>query len=268
MVGTIRVAIVAALVACGSDTITDPTGAGASGGSAGTGGGGTGGGAGFTIAGNAVVISDFVTPAPAGLCVAILDPTPALAGGEPAVLGSTTLDAAGAFSVSGIVGTSSVGLLISVSDCPGGTPSGALATATGIEAADYANAADGAVLDGYVALLVDAPTAGAWSAGLAAAGYTGDLAAEGSLLGMVLDPMGAPVDGGVVTGPPGTTVYYFEGNGFGSGSTGTVAAAGGLFLIPAAPIFTYGCTGGGYTYTSILAGSQPGFQVIVAFNGT
>lgn len=262
-----------ALVGCGgdakcdsaSDCVDTATGAGGTTGGGGVG-GTTGGGAGFTVAGRAALIVDPATNAPAGLCVDILDPTPALAGGLPEVLGSTTVGADGSFSVSGLVTTSSVGLLMAVADCADATvPSGGLATATGIEAVDYTGVADGTVLSGYTAFFVDGATTAAWTAGLGAAGFTGDLAAGGSLLGFVLDPMGVGVDGAVVSGPPDVDIYYAAANGF--GTTGTLGAAGGLFLIPGAPIFTYGCSGGGYEYDSILAGSQPGFQVVVAFNG-
>lgn len=240
-----------ALVACGGDDTTTPETD-------------TTAASGFTVSGRAALLLDPATAAAEGLCVDLLDPTPALAGGEPTVLGSTTVGADGSFTITDVTTTSTVGLLMAVAQCPGGTSGGVLATATGIEAGDYDGVAAGTVLDGYNAYVIDAAGAAMIEGGLAAAGYTGDLAADGSLLGFVLDPAGLPVDGAAVSGG-GAPIYYATTTGF--DTTATVAAAGALFVIPAAPIYTYGCSGGGFTYAPILAGSQPGFQVVVAFNG-
>ena len=72
-----------------------------------------------------------------------------------------------------------------------------------------------------------------------------------------------PVGGATVTGPATSTTYYFYGKGF--NTTGTVAAAGSLFIIPGAPVYSYACSAKGYTFDSVMAGSQPGYAVIVKF---
>ncbi len=253
----LRTSLILALAACGADATSDATTY-----STGTTTGTTA--AGFTVEGTAVLLLDPASPAP-NFCISVLDPTPALAGGAPTVLASAVIGADGTFSVAGIETGSTIGILMAVSDCDPLAPSGALLTATGIEAADYADAAAGTVLSGYTAFVIDDGTAATLTGGLAAAGYAGDIAVEGSLVGFVLDAANAPVDGATVGAPDDVSVFYMSATGLTSGPTS--AAAGALFIIPAAPIFTYSATATGLTFAPVLAGSQPGTQVVIAFNG-
>jgi hypothetical protein len=69
------------------------------------------------------------------------------------------------------------------------------------------------------------------------------------------------------------TVYYQDGEAsdgiYGSGSTAnttTLAEGDGIFMIPAAPIFTYTCDdGGAHTWESTLLGSLQAYAVYIRF---
>jgi hypothetical protein len=216
---------------------------------------------GFSVEGMAVNLMDGAAAAE-GLCVHAADPTPAMAGGEIEVLATSLVGADGVYAVPGIETDSAVGLLMLVADCKDeGT---VMPTATGISTDSYAGLGDGDAITDRVIYSIDATAQGMIAAGLAHAGYTGDLSVEGALVGFVFDSTGAPVDGAVVTGPKGFTTYYAAGQTF--GTAGTVAAANAMFIIPGAPIYSYSCEADGYDFDSILAGSQPGFAVIVAFD--
>ena len=88
----------------------------------------------------------------------------------------------------------------------------------------------------------------------------------------MLDGSDAPIGDATVSGPSSATVYYLNepyvspGGEVTFNTTGTVASAGSLFVIPAAPIYSYSASADGYTFsTTLLAGSQPGFAVVVRF---
>ena len=99
---------------------------------------------------------------------------------------------------------------------------------------------------------------------LAAEGYTGDLTEDGALIGNVIDAQNEPVDGAVITGHPDFPIYYASETAY--DGTATNALANSFFAIPAAPIFTYECAAEGYTFDSVLAGSQSGYAVFIDFN--
>ena len=217
---------------------------------------------GITISGTA---SNLLTgaAATAGLCVVAADPTAAVAGGELTILATSTVNADGTFSVSGVANTSAVGLLVIVEDCEGEGPT-VLPTATGIKKDDYYDLAAGATLSDRQIYSIDATSQGAFQAGLTAAGYTGDLATDGALVGFVLDSSGSPVGGATVAGPGTATTYYLNADGS-FDTDGTDASVNALFVIPAAPVFTYTASADGYTFSSVLAGSQPGYAVLIRF---
>jgi len=255
--------------------------------------------AGFSISGTA---NDFATlatggTAAAGLCVHMLDPTPALAGGAPEVLASGVVGEGGAFTVEGVYAWeysddtptpptfSQFGLLTAIQDCPDATELTVLPSATGIGTGDYAEIEDGGALTNVSAFSIDAATEANIDLSLTAAGYTGDpIAAAGTFVGFVFDDTGTPLEGATVacegTGCDGINTYYsdtdpadgmFSAVDTTTGDTtlqaATAAAAGGLFLIPGAPISNYQTAAEGYEFDSLLAGSQPGYAVFVAFYG-
>jgi len=226
---------------------------------------------GFYVEGTAV---DLMAAAPAaeGLCVYAGDPTPAIAGGEMEILtDEATVGAAGAYSVGKIDTASTVGLLMLVEDCADVTTPTVLPTATGLSSDDYATLGDGDTISDYNIYSIDAASQATIQGGLALAGYaadkglglTGNLDEDGALLGFVYDAKGNPVDAATINSAT-HPVYYFTGKGF--VTTGTIAAAGAMFVIPGGPIGNYTVTHASLTFESLLGGSQPGYAVIVSFN--
>lgn len=267
------------LTACsgGGDTGGAGDGGSTDGGSTdgGTSDGGTG-DSGITIAGTA---ADLVTGAAAaeGLCIYAADPTAAITGGELTIIASAETVAGGAYTLSNVSTSSQVGLLILAQDCGKGTIA-VMPTATGISASSYSSLADGDTLSDVTSYVVDSTLQAGIDASLAAAGYTGSIAKQGALLGFVFDTGGTPLSGVTVTGTgSGTTTYYADSDSsdglFTNASVGvnstTDATANAMFVIPAAPIWSYTADdGGAHKFASVLAGSQPGYAVVVAFYGS
>jgi len=213
------------------------------------------------IDGFAVDLLDPMTSAAEGLCVYIADPTASLSGGDLEIIGSGSVGADGAYLIEEVPPDSAVGLLVLVQDCDG-DPVTVLPTATGLSTDAYRDLVEPECsVEDKTAFSIDAATQATLQGGLALAGFTGDLAVDGSLIGFALDASGQPIDGVTVSGPEGLVVYYFTGTGFDTAS-GTVAAASAMFVIPGAEIAEYTCQAGGYTFESTFIGSQPGFALV------
>jgi len=213
-------------------------------------------------------------PAAEGLCVDLVDPSPVVTGsGPPIVLDTVTVGAGGAFAFADVTTDSIVGLLMSVKDCdaPGTT---VYTTATGIQVAELATGED---LTDRTAFSIDNAMLAGLAASATAAGYAGDLAADGFMFGFVFDNAGAPVAGATVTCDNGCGPTFYldadpaEGGLFASGSpptlnSSTIAAAGAAWLIPAGPVGRYIADDGGtHTFAEQLNGSTPGSATATAF---
>lgn len=229
--------------------------------------------AGFSIEATAI---DASTQAPAteGLCVDLLDPSPALLGEDPELLMSTTVGANGAILFEGVETESTLGLLVSVKDCDT-LNSVTFTSATGIPYPAIENLGDGDVLANQTAFVIPMTMLDGMQASAAAVGYTGDLETEGMLFGFTFDSTGTPVAGATVTcGTCGPT-YYLDGDSsdglFSTGTTvnaATDATGGAGFIIPAGPVGQYTAEDGGtHTWETQLNGSNPGAAAITAFFG-
>lgn len=217
--------------------------------------------AGFDIVGTAANLLTGM-PAEEGLCIHASDPTAAITGGEIEILASAVIGKNGSYLVENVSTTSMLGILMLVEDCD--QTGSEMPTATGIALSSYSGLGEGDELSGIVSFTIDADSLSFVSASLAAEGYTGDLTEDGALVGFVLDAQGVPVDDAVVTGHKDFPVYYLSETGFDGTSTSVLANS--LFAVPAAPIFTYECEAEGYVFDSILAGSQTGYAVVIAFD--
>lgn len=128
----------------------------------------------------------------------------------------------------------------------------------------YAGVDTGDELAGLRAYSVSATYADALDVGLVAVGYGGgSLWNVGGLMGSVVDASLAPLDGGTVT--EANPNYYPDldaSDGLlattGVTNPSTTAAAGALYLIPAAPIAAYDAFAPGYTFDTATVGSQSG----------
>jgi hypothetical protein len=216
---------------------------------------------------------DVATQAPAaeGLCVDLLDPSPALTGGLPVLVLDTTVGVGGAVLFEDVVTTSTLGLLMSVKDC-GTANTTVFTSATGISFATIDGLGEGDVVTGQIAFSITMDFLAGLQASAAAVGYTGDLATEGMMHGFVLDNVGTPISGATVSCLGCGTTYYMDADpGDGLYSTGytpnaaTDATAGASWTIPAGPIASYEADdGGAHTFEPQLNGSNPGSATITA----
>ena len=227
---------------------------------------------GFTVSGTLIDLSIGAPLSGTGLSVAVADPTPALAGGEMEILATGTVDAAGAFSVPGVVTTSSVGLFVVV------TGSGVMNSAAGVSSAAYAGLGDGDVLSGVSAYVVTSTLATGVNGSIAAVGGSHDIVTEGALFGFVFDVTGTPVAGAQAgCSGCGTPDFYYADHDptdglFSTGmsaNTGTDPLANAMFVVPGAPIASYFADDGGtHDFVSQLGGSLPGFAAFISINAT
>ena len=230
---------------------------------------------GFSIEGTAVDLALSV-PSAEGLCVNVSDPTPAIAGGEPLVLAETTTAADGTYTLEDITTTSSLGLLVGVSDCPEATARTGMPTATGIAASSYSSLGDGDNLPGQTSYSINAELEAGVDGSLTAAGYTGDpIGTAGTFVGFVFDADGYPLaDATVECTSDETVLTYYQDTDpndglfttMGAVNTGTDATASSLFWIPGAPIGNYEADHATSTFESQLGGSSAGTAVLIAFD--
>ncbi len=262
----------AALVACGGKGGNDSTVTGS--GAPGTGGTGTGTGTGGTTSAGwtlSATVIDFGTQQPAaeGLCVEALDPSPALTGGDPALVASATVGAAGAVEIAGITVRPSLGMLISVKDC-GAENTTVFTSANGLAYAKFRDLGEGAVLSGETLYAIDLPYLATLQADAEAVGYTGDLLTDGMMFPMVADNTGAPVAGATVTCDACAPTLYIDGNGgdglfaeAGVPNAATTVEGHGAGVIPAGPVAQYITEdGGAHTWEVMLFGSSPGSALV------
>ncbi|MBA2319968.1 MAG: carboxypeptidase regulatory-like domain-containing protein [Deltaproteobacteria bacterium] len=237
--------------------------------------------AGINVAGTAtdlqtgqpVVRADTALPA---LCVAAIDPSPAVVNGDPEDLVTSTLCDDGTYVLAGIEEIPSIGLMVGIYDCAATDDEATvMRTVTGVASDDFEGFGPGDTLEGVTAWSISSAFLAEMQADLESS--TPDLRTEGFLSGFVTDANGAPVDGATVTcGNCDTTPTYYldaapEDGLFGDGTTfnaSTEADARAFFLIPAANITTYEADdGGAHTWDGALFGSLAGYGVFIQFDG-
>jgi hypothetical protein len=230
---------------------------------------------GFDIQATALDVSTNA-PATEGLCVDLIDPGPALTGGAPIVMMSSTVGAGGAILFEDVPSQSTVGLLVSVKDC-GTLNETTYTSATGIQQTDLDGLGDGDVLDGVVAFVIPMPLLVGLQQSAELVGYTGDLETEGLMFGFTLNGgTVAPIGGATVSCASCGPTYYLDadptdgllGSATSGANTATDAAAGAAWMIPAGPIGLYNADdGGAHTWTEQLNGSNPGSATCTAIFG-
>jgi hypothetical protein len=227
---------------------------------------------GFSVSGT---IQDYNTNEVAngtGLCVSVVDPTGAIAGGKYEVLASTTANKDGTFTVNGIETASAFGILMLVTACDGDTTN-VMYSASGIASSSYTGLGTGDSIDDRIAWVIQDGYGNTLDTDLATAGYVGDsLMTTGALIGYVDDAAGDALgDATVYCQKCGSDTYYWGvgDSTFADGAvanTETVASLGAKWLIPAAPIWTYYAAADGYDFESLLAGTMAGMAVFVSFS--
>jgi hypothetical protein len=219
---------------------------------------------------DAVVVDVLTGEVPsAALCVDLVDPSPSFLGEAPLVLASAAVGAAGGVTFGGVATESVVGLVLAVDDC--GAEQAVYPSWTTIPAEAYAGLGDGDPLSGQTAYVVSATTLAALQASAEAAGSRVDLAASGWLVGFVVDASGAPLDGATVSCAGCERTWYLDGDGddglFTAGglpNTATRAAAGGAYVVPAAPVgaFLLADDGGAHAFAPQRGGASAGVAAV------
>ena len=208
----------------------------------------------------------------AALCVSLIDPSPAVTGGEPTVLIASTLCDDGSFVLAGLQTVPAIGAMVSVQDCNDeGTVQRAV---TGVGTDKFAGKGPGDTVEGVTAWSLSSAFRDTMQADLG--DYPGDIGAEGVLSGFVTDADGNGLSGATVSCASCTDrpTYYLDdtpddglwGDGT-SFNTQTNAAGAAYFFIPAARITTYTCDdGGGHAWDGALMGSLPDYAVFITFD--
>jgi hypothetical protein len=206
-----------------------------------------------------------------GLCIDAVDPSAALEGGALNVLGSSTLDGSGNYTVDGVdVSKAPLAIFMVVHDC--GAEGTVFPSATGIAAESYSTMSAGDSLTRDV-LFVDTASAAGVNASLTGVGYAGSLAANGAIMGFVLDSDGSTRLGGATVACDGCdNVYYLDTNvaegGFFASAAGINAATEpgvGVVVIPGGPVAGYQVSHPDKTFESGLFGSIPNLIAFTAW---
>ena len=214
----------------------------------------------YTINGLAITFGPEQSPAAEGLCVEAVDPSKVLEGGEAEVVSEATVGAGGAYTLTDVPRRDQPAVVV-IRDCEGAA-STVYPTGSPVLPFDFQTITDGQVLDDVRSVSVTNTTLGAFEAGLALAGYTGDLPAEGFALGAIWDDAQQPISGAQLT-CGGCGVYYADADPsdgpFTTGGVKNTATSGpALWLIPAAPPVEYGVTAEGYTFPKVTFAAPPG----------
>ena len=231
----------------------------------------------FTVTGRVVSLADG-SPAGQGLCAEVADPSPAVSGAPPTTLGTGTVGTDSTFSIEAS-GRPAIGIVVSVSDCPGQETT-AMRTGTGILAAAYADLPAGGSTAEQVVYSIPSDFEAAIASSLLAAGYSGTLADDGVFIVSVLDHLRQPVSGArvsfICSAPPCDSepvAFYIDDDPidglFTTGATTnteTDASAGALVFIPKGPVGPYGAEDGGvHSWRPIVFGTIAGLASIAAF---
>jgi hypothetical protein len=208
-----------------------------------------------------------------GLCAAIIDPTPAVTGGESITLGGGVIGADGAFSVSDIPNEAPFGLFVSITDCEDATEATVWASLTGILAPQYQNLSNGDTLTVPAVSVSLYMLNDVLKPSLTAVGETKDIETLGAMIGWVNDASGTGVTGATVSCTGCGSFYYADTDAedglFSTGmevNAATSAVAGGMFLLPEPITAQYAAEAdNGMEWEPFLFGGSPGVATFAAF---
>jgi hypothetical protein len=222
----------------------------------------------ITINGTAVDLASQV-PAAEGLCAAIIDPTPAVTGGDAITVVETTVGAGGAFTAEKIPTTPPFGMFAQVGDCEGAEAT-VWTSLTGMLAPQYQNLNDGDSLD-VTAFSISLEMLAGIEASLDAVGEDRSAQEAGAMVGWVFDSAGNPIAGATVScGDDCGPFYYFDqdsADGLFStaGAANAATDASGMLIMLDPPTANYAAAADGYEFDGFLFGGNPGFATFAAF---
>ncbi len=221
------------------------------------------------------------TPAGAGLCVMAADPTPAMVGGELAVLASGITEDGGSYALSGIETASTLGIVIIVQDCDDTATEDLTMypTGTGIAFETYGPLEPGDVttLDLHqlrMGMLSDIDAAlteaGHLDAPPESDGVPSTFTEQGGLIAFMRDADGVPVPGATINCAAGYCPTYYNANAGGDALSfmeddglATETGVDGLAFLPGAPITNYSGSHASIEFESRTMGSLPGVALVV-----
>lgn len=230
---------------------------------------------GWRIEGNAFFQDSGSSEGLAGKCIDAIDPTPALTGGDPVILASSTICDDGSFVVAGIKENPAIGTFVVVDDCAEDGTDDLMTSATGISGSFIADLGPGDVLPDIGARVVSQDYRLTVLDELKTAGYDGiDDETFQFLGGRLIDdsPEAAPFDDYTLEcGACDYDTYYADADDSdglfttgGEQNASTSAAADAFFMVPMANIGNYQCTDpdGNVPFTNTY-GSLPGYGVFI-----
>jgi hypothetical protein len=202
------------------------------------------------------------------LCLRLWEPSPVSRGEAPALLWEGQSDGSGAFSASGVPGTTTMGLVLESSACDGDDP---VRTGTTLAVGELAGRGPGRDLTGVALPVLHAADRDALDAELTASGATVVLADAGGIFGTITDPEWGPVEGGWVRGPdPGVegswyAPWYDKGGGEWESYDGSSAAGGARFIVPGAPWGAWLCRAAETDFPVLIGGGIEGLVLVHDF---
>ncbi|HNC95431.1 MAG TPA: hypothetical protein PKW90_04860, partial [Myxococcota bacterium] len=157
--------------------------------------------------------------------------------------------------------------LIIVDDCQANPPT-LFPTGTPVPPPLLENIKPGDVLADVQAAAIPVETFDGLQTALSAAGSTTAIPTDGMMIGFVWDKDHKGIEGATLTG--GSTVYYgdtdaADGLFTTGGSPNTKTSSTGLWVIPGAPIGTYGAQAAGRTFPNWTAGAIPRGAMVLIF---
>jgi hypothetical protein len=224
----------------------------------------------ITISG---MTAELFTQAPAGTshCVDAVDPAAALEGGALNVLGTTTVNADGSYSVEGVdISKAPLAIFLILRDCDAEDGS-VFPSATGFSPDTYGTAQRGDELTSTV-LYISSTTEAGLNGSLAAIGSTATLD-DGAIMGFVFNGE-TRVAGATVTCTGCGPTYYVDAD----PTDGLLSTAGnineatmpgvGLAFIPSGPVAAYAVSHDDLNFEPGLFGSLPGIVAFTAWRAS
>lgn len=215
----------------------------------------------YTIEGQAVEFGPEEAPAAEGLCVEAVDPSVMLDGAGSAPLGSTTVGAEGAYTLTDIP-IRELPTVVRIRDCEDTGRPTVFPTSSPVQLSTDAPVAAGDVLRDVRSIVLGVDPFDRMRTDLSAAGSTVDLTESGLVFGYVWTGEGRPIAGAQVT-CDGCTAYYgdaddSDGLFMTGGVVNTATGDAGVWVIPGAPRGDYGAVAAGYTFAAVPMAAPPG----------
>jgi hypothetical protein len=209
------------------------------------------------------------TPAPEGLCVAILDPSNGTTVDTIRTLAETTVDASGSFFIDNVPIASEVGLFSSVSNCGSEGEETVYTSRTSISPVTYQSLKSGDALE-IKPLSISIELLQILEESLVTAGETAPASENGFMIAWIRDKDGTNLPGATLACDGCGTPYYFDqdasdGLFTSASSLNSVTDEGGRVLLLGPPNATYTATADGFSFEPTVNGGTEGIATCTEF---